>query len=406
MTRNNEFLKGSLILFFMINIFNLLNYFFHFFMARMLSVSEYGVLAVLTSFIYFFNILASTIQTLTSRYTAKFNTKKESGKIKKLMFLFLSRGIFIASIIFFLFAFLSIFFSWFLKINFSLFLLTGIFIFCVILTSSTRGILQGLKKFKELGTNMISESVLKILIALILVYFGLGIKGAMIGVVISPFIAFFIAFVYLKKILKKREEKIKIKKFWEYSLNVFIGMIGIVLLYTIDIILARRFFSPEIAGKYAVASMIGKMIFFGTYGISQSMFPIVTEKYEKKENTKEILKKSLLIVFLISSIALIIIYFFPSLLIKVLFGDKYIDVSNILIYTSIAYVFISLTNISVFYSLKKKENKIIYFILFSVIAEIVVISIFKKSLFSYSLSLMIINILIFIFSLFLLKNEK
>ena len=57
-------------------------------------------------------------------------------------------------------------------------------------------------------------------------------------------------------------------------------MLAIVLMYSLDIILAKRFFSAEDAGKYAVISMLGKMIFFGTAAIGKAMFPFTSENYE------------------------------------------------------------------------------------------------------------------------------
>ena len=73
----DELIKGSFILFVLIGFFNLFNYLFQMSMARMLGPSDYGILAVLMSFIYIFSIPSEAIQTIISRYTSKFNIKKE-----------------------------------------------------------------------------------------------------------------------------------------------------------------------------------------------------------------------------------------------------------------------------------------------------------------------------------------
>ena len=49
---NRGVVKGSLILLIAFNVFNGLNFVFHFFMARMLSVSDYGILATLFTITY------------------------------------------------------------------------------------------------------------------------------------------------------------------------------------------------------------------------------------------------------------------------------------------------------------------------------------------------------------------
>ena len=67
--------KGAIILFITLNIFNFLNYLFHFVMGRMLGPEDYGVLAVLMSIMLIYNIPTEAIQNLISRYTSKFNFK-------------------------------------------------------------------------------------------------------------------------------------------------------------------------------------------------------------------------------------------------------------------------------------------------------------------------------------------
>ncbi len=77
----SELGKGTIIMFITMNIFNFLNFLFHFIIGRQLGPSDYGTLAVLMSMIYIFNIPTEAIQNIVSRYTSKFNLNKENGKI-------------------------------------------------------------------------------------------------------------------------------------------------------------------------------------------------------------------------------------------------------------------------------------------------------------------------------------
>ena len=54
MELNKSLLKGSLVLLIAFNLYNLLNFIFHFGMARLLSVADYGILLTLYSMIYLF----------------------------------------------------------------------------------------------------------------------------------------------------------------------------------------------------------------------------------------------------------------------------------------------------------------------------------------------------------------
>ena len=79
---NKGVVKGSIILLISFNIYNALNFFFHFAMVRMMSVVEYGILASLFSIIYILAVFTESIQTVITKYTAKETNK---GKLKNIL---------------------------------------------------------------------------------------------------------------------------------------------------------------------------------------------------------------------------------------------------------------------------------------------------------------------------------
>ena len=80
--KKDGLIRGSLVMFIMIGIFNVLNYVFQMSMARLLGPADYGILAVLMSIVYIFGIPSEAIQTVITRYTSKLGIKKENGKIR------------------------------------------------------------------------------------------------------------------------------------------------------------------------------------------------------------------------------------------------------------------------------------------------------------------------------------
>jgi len=66
---NKALIGGSLVLLITFNIFNLLNFIFHFAMVRMLTVVEYGVLASLFMIIYMMTVFSESIQLVITKYT-------------------------------------------------------------------------------------------------------------------------------------------------------------------------------------------------------------------------------------------------------------------------------------------------------------------------------------------------
>src|SRR3989344_1580833 len=259
----DELVKGSIILFVMIALFNFLNYVFQILMNKMLGPSEYGVLAFLMSIMYIFGIPSEAIQTIVSRYTSKFNAKKEYGKIKDLLIRSLKKFIGISIILFILFTIFSfIFISHFFNISIYLLAITGLLIVTSFILPISRGILQGRKKFFALGFNLITDAVLKIIFGVLLVFIGIKAYGGIISLVISTAGAFILSFVFIKEITKAKRVTGEFENIIKYNIPNLFAISCIVLMYSLDIILAKKFFSPEILGQYAFVSLIALVISF------------------------------------------------------------------------------------------------------------------------------------------------
>lgn len=401
---DSEFGKGSLMLFFTMGLFNLLNFIFHFSMGRLLGPVDYGILAVLMSLVYLYSVPAEAIQTIITKYSSKFNVAKEKGKINFLIRHSLKKGIKFAFILFIILIFVSIFISIFLDINYWLILLTNTILFGSFSSPIIRGVLQGRKKFWGLGNNMISESLLKLIFSISLVLLGFRIFGAIMGVLLGVFSAIIFGLYYNRDILITERKRTEFNGIYSQSIPYFISIFVIILVFNMDLILAKRFFNPELAGQYAGLSMIGKIIFFGTIAISKAMFPLSVEKYEKEGKSTDLLKKSFLSVIILCIFSITFYYFFPELIISILYGSEYIAVAPYLVYVGIAFAFLSLSNLVIIYGLSGKGIKKPLHLFWFLIFEVILLSIFNKNLLEYVLAFMFSNIVMFIGSLFFLKK--
>lgn len=402
---SDELIKGSLVLFISFNIFNFLNYLFHFIGARFLGPIDYGILATLMSLVYIFNVPSETIQTITSRYATKFSGDNQKGLLKNLTVRALKRFFMMGLICFIIYLAVSPLISKFLFIDLKLIALTGLVLFGIFLMPVSRGILQGTKKFNALGINYIAESLVKVVLALILILIGWRVYGAMGATIAGVFFAFAISFVSLKKIFKDKQTKEKIKGIYSYSLPVLLTISAIMILLSVDIILAKRFFPEELVGKYAVVSMLSKIIFFGTWPISKTMFPLVSERSDKKKGSQDLLSKSLIIVFFGGLFVVGVYALFPELIIKILFGAQYVEMAGILAYTSMSMLLLSLTNIFALYNLSTKKKNLNYLIVAGVIAQVVFLFLFHSTI-SQFVDVLVFTNLALLFALAIASFKK
>jgi Polysaccharide biosynthesis protein. len=379
-------------------------------MGRMLGPADYGVLAVLTSIIYIFAVPTASIQTIVSKYTTKFNIANDYGKIKGMLKYLIKEVLIISIILFSLFVVISLFLSKPLDIPFTLLVLTGLFLFGAFLSPIGIGVLQGMKKFKIWGFNTILNSSIKLAFSIILVILGLKVYGAIWGFITGVFISLFFILPYIKEIINSKEVKQKISILSFESLPILISMFIITLMYSLDIIFVKVLFPSDIAGKYSVASMIGKMILFGTSSISGAMFPLSSERFysENKARTRNVIKKTFWLITIICVISVIVLTIFPELIIKILFGSQYLEISGLMMYIAVSFSLLSLTNTLLLYKISVDEFKFAHVLLLGIFlaAQITGFILFNQSLLVFSIAFLISTIITFIGMLLIMKTIK
>jgi len=115
-----------------------------------------------------------------------------------------------------------------------------------------------------------------------------------------------------------------------YSIPATTAVLGITMLNSIDVILARNYLSLEASGDYAALATLGKIIFFATSAIPMAMFPIVSARHAVNEPHRKMLFASLGSVTLMSLVAFLFYQFFPEFIINLLIGDKFLSIAPLL----------------------------------------------------------------------------
>ncbi|MCK4781660.1 oligosaccharide flippase family protein [Candidatus Parcubacteria bacterium] len=379
--KNDKFLTNSSIFFVGSFLASFGNYIFHFLMARMLTIESYGELQSLLALSVIVGIPGGVLSTVLVKYAAAFKAKKQFNKIYSL-FSFFTKKVLFASIIFFIFfIFLSGYIANFLNLTSSLpVIILGTSFLVVFLQSINSGILQGLQKFKDISIISVISALFKILLAVLLVKLGFEINGAMGAIVLASLIAYLISFLPIKFLFKQQKEKIEIKEIFQYSFPVFFALLFMALLYNIDVILVKHFFSPEIAGQYGALAVIGHIIFFIGGPVVAVMFPMTATAHTNNSNPAQIFKKTIFLVGLVGLGILFFYFFFPNLIIKILVGAKFLSISKFLGWFSFAMFLYAFINLFLQYFLSIHKTKCVYLAGIGVLLQIILISVWHNSL--------------------------
>ena len=104
--RKDTLVKQNTILFAGTMTLNVLNYFYHFSVGRILGPADYGILGAFFSIMYILFAPVNSIQTILAKFTADFLAKNEPGKVSYLLkrslavLSYISIGIFLIFLIF------------------------------------------------------------------------------------------------------------------------------------------------------------------------------------------------------------------------------------------------------------------------------------------------------------------
>ena len=399
---NKALISGSLILLITFNIFNFFNFLFHFFMARLLPIAEYGILVALYSIIYILAIFSESIQTVITKYVSSSN---DIGKTKNILRKSLKKAFSYSLILLLLYLVISIPLSYMLKIPYGMMALNGLMIIIVFLMPVNRGVLQGRKMFRSLGSNMVLESIIKVTVSILLVWIGWGVYGAIVGTLMGAFLALFLSFPLLKKILNSKEKKAETSEIYNFTKPVFVLMFVILVFYSIDAIIAKIVFSDEIAGYYAIASILAKIVFFGTFPIGKAMFPLSSEKKKgKKNNPENIFYTALGLLFIGIIGALVIFYFFPDLIVRIFSGRQIPESASILFLLAIATSMISLANLNLLYKISQGKIRGYWLFIIFLVIEIGLLFFFSDTLLQFSIAFIASSAMLLWGSIFLLND--
>lgn len=407
-SKSDSLVRDNFILLAATMMVNLGAFLFHIVMGRFLGPSSYGILGVILAIIYILSIPVNSIQTIITKFVSQLNSNKEYNKINFLLRRSLLKLGYIGLFALVIFIILIPPISTFLHIpKINLLILSPIILFAT-LGPIVKGGLQGLQKFKALGINMITEIIVKLGLGILLVYTVLGLNGTILAIVLSALVTILLGLIQLKKFLnKKYSEYFDPKEVYKYSYPVIFILTFLMLIFSIDLFLVKHFFSSDNAGLYAAASLIGKIIFFASFSISQVMFPKSVDNFNKRKSNIKIIKKSMLLTLILAIPAIIIYFLVPTLIIKILFGQGYTEISHLIGFFGVAMTFFSLSYMLALYNLSINKTNFVIPLIIATIVEIIAISFIHSSLLQVTLIVTLVMFLVFIYSfIYTTRNLK
>jgi O-antigen/teichoic acid export membrane protein len=391
----SSFLKHNAIFFIGSVVVGALNYAYYPVLGRLMSPVEFGEIQVLVSlflqFTIFLNVLGMITINITANYDSTAKAHRMIYELEKLA-VFIAFGILLVSIV------AGNFFAQALQFESSMPFITLALALVVSIPLTFRSAYaRGQKKFAVASISQLIGAGVKIIFSAVLVVAGLGVTGAIFGIVGAQFAAFVYAAWWAVKLGLERPRLSQYGKLpvlkdilpeIKYAAIVFVGLLSITLMMSIDVIFVKYYFDAETAGQYAGVATVARVLFFLAVPIAQVLIPMVTLKQSARKNN-HLLTKSLVLTLVICGITLIPCLLFPDLILKILMGGQYGELADLLPILSFVVFIISLVNLVMMYylALRRKMIVLIGIIGFGVVVGLVLANHATVSIIVYNILL-------------------
>lgn len=375
----HPFFSGSLIMLIGSNVANVLNYIYHPLMARLLGVTGYGELASLISVLGLLLMLPTSLGLVITKFVSSSNVETDRVALIN----WLNRRLLWVGLILLLGTWLiSVPIANFLKLSSSWsVLMLGVIFLLYLPLMVVRASLQGLLKFKQLVASLMTENTIKIGLGVVLVSIGLGVNGALIGIVFASLVTYLIFRSQLRfKGVIPSQGVVEPRQLVMFAVPVLAQSLSVASFYSTDLILVKHFFSGEQAGVYAALSIMSRIIFFGASPIAAVSFPMISRKYASHEPIDRLLGLSLVAVALICLLVVGLFWWFPQTIISLPYGNKYLSGAGLLALFGISTSFLAFCHLLTSFFLAIGKVRIIGGLVLAALIQAVGIWFFHASL--------------------------
>ena len=365
---------------------------FQLLMSRKLGPVLYGELQTLLMINTALLITVSAVGFVVARFVTYYKSRQQYDMMKFLanwsfiFFCMIGLAGFILNII------LSGIMAEFLYIDIFLIQLFGLLIWISFMVPIIEGILRGLQEFKFVGRYRLLDASLKLLLSGIMVFLGFKLDGVLAGLVVASTITIFFSGYILRKIYISKPHRINLKEIYKFTVPMFVACLSFSIMASADMILVKHFFPGEMAGFYAAAGILAKVVLGLAFGSAGVMFPKVVEEYSNG-NSKEavkILRNTLKINFIPGIIITLVFALFPTYISRIVFGPQY-NIDYMLSIYVVAMLFLSFSVVLLMYNLATKRYSFINVFVIAAIVTVYQIVSFHATIYAVVWALLVIN---------------
>lgn len=374
-----------------------LDYLYNVLTGRLLNPVEFGVLISITAILQVAVHLTNVIRNVVAYYTADMTGRAEpADRVTAFLRGAWSRAGRWGILAMVAFAALSPVASPLLKLQTWLPLgAASLALLLLFLRPVTDGALQGLQRFGGLATVQVSQALLRLVFAGLLIWVGWQAFGAILALPLASGAALLVAFYFLRRPAAANAarsgtpvapapeaagligEPIVSRR---YFLQTLVGLLAFALMTNMDAVIVKLAFDPDVAGNYAPVVTLGKINLFVPLAMGMVLFPKTTQRQASGRQTRPVLLLALLLAFVPGMMLTAVYFAFPAVLVRTVFGSAYREPGAVLGLIGLATTLFAMLNIWLNYALSLRRPAFVAALALVVVAQLGGMIVFHASL--------------------------
>ncbi len=364
---------------------NFLNFLYNVYLGRHLSAENFSLIGLMGSFLYLVQIPGSALAKTVSHQSAYLGGQMRAETHKFWRFV---RGR--STLIFFVLSILWVAASPLLTRTFKTDSIWPLVIFSpvwltAVLSSVDRGLLSGHHRFGTLAFLSLTEAVIKFASAVILVSINQP-QYVYASFPLTSILSF--AIIWLVARPKTPEPSVPLLDYsperfpWKFFSTSITSRMSTLAFLSLDVIFAKMYLPPEVAGQYVLISLAGKIVYFLGSLFDPFIIPVVSRSQGEGRNSRQPFYQLFLGNAACSLIGFMALGPLGNTFAPLLFGEKIVPLIPYLTVFSLAMVNFTLGGSVVSYHLARREFAFPIMALFVSLAQPILFYFFHGSLWS------------------------
>lgn len=390
----NGLLTGTALFFVSTTIVNGGNYLFNLILGRWLGPAVFADVSIIITLFLFLTFITAGFQQTAAKFAAIYSAQGNSAQLFVLRRWLNQRSWIIGVLCWLLMGGGALFWQTFFHTQSPwIFVIFAFGLPVYFVQGIDRGLLQGQTRFGILAITYQVEMWVRLGIGLLLVALGWGAAGAVWGLTLSLVATWSISHWALHTQRKAPTTVVapppasatglapaEQQAILHFALPVLMAETSLILINNSDVLIVKRFFDSVSAGQYAALALIGRIVFFATWSVVITMFPLVAQKQQRGEPHRPLLWTGLGMVLGVSVLIVATTALLPELIVHILFGADYLSIAPLLWRYAVATALFALANVLINYRLALGNRAGTIFALLIGILQVVTLLIFHATL--------------------------